>query len=77
MAVTGGQLERAGRFLGAAEALQERMGTVIAPEYRTTHRETVTAVLSALGKEAFAATRDAGRALSLEQAIAEALEDEH
>ena len=48
----------------------------MAPEYHTTYSETVTAVRTALGEEAFAAAWGEGRAMSREQAMAEALRHE-
>ena len=65
---------RAARLLGAAEAQFEAIGAAMWPADRLEHRRTVAAVSSALGDEAFAAAWTAGRAISLEQAIAYALE---
>jgi non-specific serine/threonine protein kinase len=72
-----GQAEQAARLLGAAEAHRERVGSA-PPRVTTTPSledvETATAqAQAALGDEVWAAAYAAGRALSTEEAIAEAL----
>jgi predicted ATPase/DNA-binding SARP family transcriptional activator len=70
-----GQTERAVRLLGAGEAFCETLGVrppvAIAAEYE----RTVAEGRAALGEAAFAAAWAAGRAMSLEQAVAYALGD--
>jgi hypothetical protein len=63
---------RAARLLGAAEVIRDAIGAPMAPSYRTAHDGVVAAVHAHLGA-AVSATWDAGRALSLEQAVGEAL----
>jgi predicted ATPase/class 3 adenylate cyclase len=70
-----GQLERAARLLGAAAALRETIGTPQPKVERQDTEEAVAAVRAALGEEAWAAAHAAGQALTLEEAIAEALEE--
>jgi hypothetical protein len=66
---------RAVRLFAAAEASRASIGTPLdfldLDEYETC----LQAVRSALGEEAFAAAWAEGRALTLEQAVARALED--
>jgi DNA-binding CsgD family transcriptional regulator len=62
----------AGRLYGAAEALYEAIGEPLVVPPRSLYRRHVDALRDTLGTEAFAATWAAGRALPLEQAIAEA-----
>jgi hypothetical protein len=63
---------RAARLLGAAEVIRNAIGAPMAPSYRTAHDSVVAAVRAHLGATVSAAW-DAGRALSLEQAVVEAL----
>jgi tetratricopeptide (TPR) repeat protein len=68
--------EEAARLLGAAEALRESLGVGLAPAEQATHDETVEAMRSALNEERFTAAWRHGRELSLDDAIAYALEAE-
>jgi predicted ATPase/class 3 adenylate cyclase len=70
-----GQPERAARLSGAAEALREAVGAPLSPHERAEYHRHVAATRAALGEEAFAAAWEAGRALSLEQAVAYALDE--
>ena len=70
-----GQPERAARLLGAAEALREAIGAPLPPVDRPDHDDDDSATRAALGEAAFAAAWAAGRALTVEQAVAEALGD--
>jgi tetratricopeptide (TPR) repeat protein len=76
--VTGrkGQAETCARLLGAATALQEAQGLVAYPQWRAAVEAMVAPAREALGKAQWAAAFAAGQALSLEEAIAEALDDE-
>jgi predicted ATPase/transcriptional regulator with XRE-family HTH domain len=67
------QAERAAQLSGAAEALRERMGAPVSPVDRSWYDAAITHARAAIGEEAFAAAWAAGRAMTLEQAIAEAL----
>ena len=68
-----GQPERAARLFGAADVLRESVGVPLPANERADHERYVDAVRAALGDESFAAAWDAGRALRLDEAIAEAL----
>jgi predicted ATPase/class 3 adenylate cyclase len=68
-----GQPERGARLLGAAQALVETMSAVWDPVERTEYDRHLAAVKVQLVETAFTAEWAAGHALSLDQAIAEAL----
>jgi non-specific serine/threonine protein kinase len=70
-----GKPERAARLMGAAAALRDALGAGLYPIDRPATERTTELARVALGEEAFAAAYAAGRALSLEEAIAEALEE--
>jgi predicted ATPase len=74
VAVVQGQPERAARLLGASAALREEMGTPLTPVSRTDHDHAVNAARAALGEDAFAAAWEVGHAMSLEDAVAYALD---
>jgi non-specific serine/threonine protein kinase len=76
VAVEIGQVARAARLLGAAEELREAIGAPLPPVDRPEHEATTRAVRAGLGESAYTAALAAGRALPLEQAIAEGLGDE-
>jgi tetratricopeptide (TPR) repeat protein len=71
-----GQLQRAAQLFGAAEATRGLIGAPLPPSERPCYERLVTAVRTQLDKETFAAAWAAGRALSLEQAIAYALAED-
>jgi predicted ATPase/class 3 adenylate cyclase/uncharacterized protein HemY len=73
LATAQNQLERAARLFGAAEASQELFR--LSPADRADHDRDVAAVRAALGEAAFAAAWAAGRAITMEQALAEALDE--
>jgi tetratricopeptide (TPR) repeat protein len=75
VAVLEGQAERAGRLIGAAEALREAIHARIDATDLPQFERTVAATRSTLGEEAFAAVRATGAALPLEQAVQLARED--
>jgi predicted ATPase/class 3 adenylate cyclase len=68
-----GQGEQAARLLGAAAVLRETIGAPRPSVEADLNEQTVAAARAALGEEAWAAAFAAGGALSLEEAIAEAL----
>lgn len=70
-----GRSERAARLLGAAQALREVLGALLAPDEQPQHQCHVAAMRAALGGAAFDRAWAAGRSMPLEQAIAEALAD--
>jgi predicted ATPase/class 3 adenylate cyclase len=77
VAGSGGGWERASRLFGAAEALRASVGTSslsLSPAERSAHEAAVASARARLGEDTFAALEAAGRAMSLEQAVAYALE---
>jgi tetratricopeptide (TPR) repeat protein len=76
LAVARGRGRRAARLLGAADALRESVGEPLPPADRADYYERqLLTVRSQLSEEVFAAAWEQGRALTPEQAIAEALEE--
>jgi predicted ATPase len=67
------QPKRAVQLLGVAEMLREDIGIFIPPVMQNAYNFFLTIARSQLDAAIFAATWEAGRALSLEQAVAEAL----
>jgi predicted ATPase/DNA-binding SARP family transcriptional activator len=65
--------ERAARLWGAAESLREATGTPLTPEEQKEYERDQAAVREALGEAAFEAAWSAGRAMTMEHAIEEAL----
>jgi predicted ATPase/transcriptional regulator with XRE-family HTH domain len=66
--------ERAARLFGAAETLRKAVGMPISPVNRAAYDRDVVTARAQLDDAAFAAAWAAGRVLTLEQAIAEALD---
>jgi predicted ATPase/DNA-binding SARP family transcriptional activator len=66
-----GRAPAAARLLGAAEALRETIGTVIAPCERPQHVQTAAGVRAALGEEAFAAARQQGLLATMDELTAD------
>jgi predicted ATPase/DNA-binding SARP family transcriptional activator len=71
-----GRQEESAKLLGAAEALRESLGVHLAPAEQSTHAETVDAVRAGLGEKRFSDAWRQGRELTLDEAIAYALEEE-
>ena len=67
-----GQHVRAARLYGAEEAIRERARLTLWPTIRAEHDAGLAATASALGGAAWARARAEGRALTEDQAIAEA-----
>jgi predicted ATPase/two-component SAPR family response regulator len=65
------QARSAARLLGAAEAIREAIGTVIAPCERPQHLQAVAAARAALGEEAFAAARQYGMLATTDELTAD------
>lgn len=65
--------ERAARLYGAAQNIRDALNTPLPAIARALHEEPMSAARAALGEEAFAAAWAEGRALTTEQAVAEAL----
>ena len=71
------QPARVVRLCGAAAALRDAIGGQRAPSERVSYEGAIMAARTALGDDAFTSNWAAGRAMSLEQALAEALGDAH
>src|SRR5206468_3762823 len=71
-----GQPVRAARLFGAAEGLRATIGALGQPIERAAHEESVASVRAQLDQEIFAAAWVEGEALTMEQAIADVLDDE-
>jgi predicted ATPase/Tfp pilus assembly protein PilF len=76
VAVARGHAEQASRLFGVAEALREAISYPIQAAYRVDYDRHVAAAQAELGGASFAAAWAAGRATSLRQIIAAALEPE-
>jgi len=72
---TAGQGKRAARLLGAATALRETMGSPMPPPEQAVMEQIVAQERAELGEAAWAQALAAGKAITLEEAIAEALRD--
>lgn len=69
------QAMRAAKLLGAVETLLESLGAVMDGDDRQVYAQAVTLARSQLGEEEFGRSCAEGRAMSLEQAVARALEE--
>jgi tetratricopeptide (TPR) repeat protein len=74
VAALGGQPERGARLWGVAESVRETSGKRVAPASRATYEHAVASARTQLQPEAFAAAWAARRSMTLEQALAYALE---
>jgi predicted ATPase/transcriptional regulator with XRE-family HTH domain len=72
VAATSGRPEAGARLLGAADAIVAFLGAPIFPRDLPVRERCLSALTSALGEERLAAAREAGRTLTLEEAIAQA-----
>ena len=75
LAISEQQLERSALLLGASEAWLYRTQRLRTPRERQERESAIVTVRGALGEDAFTATWEEGRAMSLEQAVAYALEE--
>jgi non-specific serine/threonine protein kinase len=73
VAAESGGPEAGARLLGAAEGMAASLGSPIYPRDRPVRARAEAALVTALGQDRLAAARDAGRAMAVETAIAEAL----
>jgi tetratricopeptide (TPR) repeat protein len=74
VAVSRGRAERAARLFGAAEALREKTGVGVSwSAWRGLNERDLASTREALGPEAFEAARAEGRAMTLEETVAEVL----
>ncbi len=71
IALAQGNAPRAARLLGAAEAIREAIGTVIAPCERLQHNQTTQAVRTALGDDAFDAALRQGQLAPMDELTAD------
>jgi len=69
-----GRAERAARLFGATENWRSLVGFPLPPTHHTIYERDIATARAQLGDDAFAAAWAAGKALTLEQAIAEALD---
>jgi hypothetical protein len=69
------QPARAARLWGGAERLRQVLGRRTAPAARATYERAMAVARAQIGEDAFAAAWAAGRAMSIEQASAYALEE--
>lgn len=75
VAVTDGRMDRAARLLGAAHRIRARLGSIAASAEREETERTAGASRRALGAGDWSTLFDAGAALTIEEAVAYALED--
>jgi len=73
VATTSGQPERAARLLGAIHALCEAIALPVLPHY-TQHKRAIVETRAALAEQVYRAAWEAGRGLTVDEAIAEARE---
>ncbi|HEU5101502.1 MAG TPA: hypothetical protein VFU22_20910, partial [Roseiflexaceae bacterium] len=69
-----GRASEAARLLGAAARVREHIGVLPVPHYRVYYESDVAAVRAKLSEEAFVMAWERGHTLTLEQAVAEALQ---
>lgn len=67
------QMERGARLFGAAHALREAIRTHLTPAEREENDQRIAFVRETLGEDAFTADWDAGRAMTLDEAVEYAL----
>jgi predicted ATPase/class 3 adenylate cyclase len=73
LAAAGDDPDRAAALLGAADGLFEELGVIRFGDEAETYEETLRALEAQLGTERFEAARAAGRARTLDEAVADAL----
>ena len=73
VAAAEGEVVRAARLWGAAEALRTSIGALLSPAERAIEAAWLQPVRAALGQESYEAEWDRGRRLELDQAISLAL----
>lgn len=71
-----GAAQRAAQLWGAAQALQETMGILRDTDWLTEADERMSALRSGLGEQAWEEARQKGRAMTLEEAVSYALEED-
>ena len=69
------QMERAARLIGAAENFYTPIRFEMSARERAEHDQAIASASTALGEEAFAMAQAEGRGMTIEQAVAYALEE--
>jgi hypothetical protein len=67
---------RAAQLYAASAALREALGAPVAPADRADHERRLAHLSACLGEEAFASAWSAGQAMTLDEVVAFALEDD-
>jgi predicted ATPase/class 3 adenylate cyclase/DNA-binding XRE family transcriptional regulator/Tfp pilus assembly protein PilF len=75
LAVAQNQIQRSVRLFGAAESLSAGLRFEMSAKERAEHDQAVTVARAALGEEAFAAAWEEGKKMTLDEAVAYALEE--
>ncbi len=75
IAMAQGQSEKAVRMFGAAAVLRSSIGSVIDPVDQARYKKNINSLRAKLGRKRFKAAWDEGHAMTMEQAIAYALEN--
>ncbi len=70
-----GQGGRAARLLGSVDALREAMGIPRSPRFQAVFDQVISDLQKSLGETLFASEREFGKRMSLDRAIAFALEE--
>ena len=70
-----GRVEKAARLFGASEALREALGTPLPGSYRANYERNLSSIRKQLDEASIAAAWAKGRAMTMDQAIAYALEE--
>ena len=74
VAMAHGQAKKAVRLFGAATALRSSIGSVIDPADQARYKKNLESLRAKLGKKKYKAAWDEGRAMTMDQAVAYALE---
>lgn len=75
LAAVGGEIERAAWLWGAAEGFREQIGAPLPPSRRIEYAQGLKAARGQMGEAAFKAAWNKGRKMTLQQALAYALEE--
>ncbi len=76
VAMAQGQAEKAVRLFGVATVLRSSIGSVIDPVDQDRYKKNINSLHAKLGREKYKAAWDEGRAMTMEQAVAYALENQ-
>ena len=75
MAAERAAYQRAATLFGCAQRLRESVGSIFPEMFRAQHRSAASLASEALGEAAFAAAKERGRAMTIDQTVNYALED--